>query len=460
MEQGRAKLVGQDRQNHCKSDRLYLPFLTRKFSMHIRFTTLISHYSHISHYSPIIHHAHTILHHISPFAHHTFHHNTHSIIIHISLHFIILYPIPPHSASQFRTSSVIPNCIAKRRKSVSGARSGVFVGDQLESDECDTYAQLVFKRPHDRGYLVDCESEAAIWSRAFSAQVLNVPQRQPSDVRLLLSRPLFQPSALQRDTNELVFEHFGFGALACLSTPLMASLALTSNSGGSGGSGGSSGSNNISNFSNISGNIGNNSISNNSGNNSINNSSGDTSNSGSASVMAQMRETRSMLLVDSGFSFSHVVPVLRGRVCLEAVRRVNVGGKALTNYLKELLSLRQYDMSEETHLVNVIKERLCFVSLDFMGDLNASRLGASGVASHLGVSGVGNHGKASLENPIRQRYVLPDYTHSKLGYVKAPGESVVPDEQVCVSFFCFVFFYNPNSYCTTLVIVIITVLLL
>lgn len=47
------------------------------------------------------------------------------------------------------------------------------------------------------------------------------------------------------------------------------------------------------------------------------------------------------LVVDAGFSFTHAVPVLDGRVLAEGVRRVNVGGKALTNYLKELVSYRQ-----------------------------------------------------------------------------------------------------------------------
>jgi len=42
------------------------------------------------------------------------------------------------------------------------------------------------------------------------------------------------------------------------------------------------------------------------------------------------------LVVDAGFSFMHAAPVLGGRVLAAAVRRVNVGGKALTNHLKEL----------------------------------------------------------------------------------------------------------------------------
>lgn len=45
-------------------------------------------------------------------------------------------------------------------------------------------------------------------------------------------------------------------------------------------------------------------------------------------------------MVDAGFSFTHAVPVFDWRVVWEGVRRVDLGGKALTNYMKELVSYR------------------------------------------------------------------------------------------------------------------------
>ena len=50
------------------------------------------------------------------------------------------------------------------------------------------------------------------------------------------------------------------------------------------------------------------------------------------------------------------------------VRRVNVGGKLLTNYLKEVISYRAWNMMDETHLVNEVKEALCYCSMDFAGE--------------------------------------------------------------------------------------------
>ena len=46
------------------------------------------------------------------------------------------------------------------------------------------------------------------------------------------------------------------------------------------------------------------------------------------------------LVVDSGFSFTHAVPLFDWRVLSASVRRVDLGGKALTNYMKELVSYR------------------------------------------------------------------------------------------------------------------------
>lgn len=75
------------------------------------------------------------------------------------------------------------------------------------------------------------------------------------------------------------------------------------------------------------------------------------------------------LVVDSGFSFTHVVPVIDGKVFMPGVRRINVGGKLLTNYLKEIVSYRQWNVMDDTPVINELKEALCYCSLDFDNDL-------------------------------------------------------------------------------------------
>ena len=76
------------------------------------------------------------------------------------------------------------------------------------------------------------------------------------------------------------------------------------------------------------------------------------------------KQTRTGLIVESGFSFTHVVPIVDGQVVLSAVRRVNVGGKLLTNLLKETLSFRQVNVQDSTFLVNKLKEQYSYFSLD------------------------------------------------------------------------------------------------
>lgn len=76
-----------------------------------------------------------------------------------------------------------------------------------------------------------------------------------------------------------------------------------------------------------------------------------------------------LLVIDSGYSHTTVTPVYNGRPLQRGVRRLEIGGKYLTNYLKDLVSTRQYNILDETYIVNQVKEAACYVSEDFSGDL-------------------------------------------------------------------------------------------
>ena len=53
--------------------------------------------------------------------------------------------------------------------------------------------------------------------------------------------------------------------------------------------------------------------------------------------------------------------------------RVDIGGKLLTNYLKEMLSYRQLDLVGEVFIANDVNERSCFVSSDYKRDMELAR---------------------------------------------------------------------------------------
>lgn len=90
--------------------------------------------------------------------------------------------------------------------------------------------------------------------------------------------------------------------------------------------------------------------------------------------------------------------MIDGAVWNAGVRRIDVGGKFLTNYLKEMVSVRHYYMMEETYIMNEVKEKVSFVSTDFNADMEKCKKGRG--------------------EGIVLDYVLPDYNSNKPGYVR------------------------------------------
>lgn len=80
----------------------------------------------------------------------------------------------------------------------------------------------------------------------------------------------------------------------------------------------------------------------------------------------------------------------------------------MTNYLTRLLSLRHYDMRNDTYIVNEIKEKTCYISLDFKGDLEKTWKGTRGEKREPYVTGAG----------IAKDYVLPDFHTRSEGIVR------------------------------------------
>lgn len=89
-----------------------------------------------------------------------------------------------------------------------------------------------------------------------------------------------------------------------------------------------------------------------------------------------------MIVVDAGYSYTHVIPFLNGDIVWEHVKRlvalkptseltcrIDVGGKLLTNHLKHLISFRQWNMLDQTYVVNAVREACGYVSMDWKGDL-------------------------------------------------------------------------------------------
>jgi len=76
------------------------------------------------------------------------------------------------------------------------------------------------------------------------------------------------------------------------------------------------------------------------------------------------------MVVDSGDGVTHLIPVYEGFLNKHLIKRLNVAGRHVTNYLTKLLLIRGYafNSTADFETVREIKEKLCYVSNDLEQD--------------------------------------------------------------------------------------------
>lgn len=92
----------------------------------------------------------------------------------------------------------------------------------------------------------------------------------------------------------------------------------------------------------------------------------------------------SALVVEIGDGVAQIVPVSDGSVLPHGIQRINLAGRDLTDYLIKILSERGLHLTSgaEREIVKDIKEKLCYVALDFDNELDLSKTGSSREASY------------------------------------------------------------------------------
>lgn len=181
-----------------------------------------------------------------------------------------------------------------------------FIGDQI--DDCRDLSSLFYLLPFQKGYLVNWDHQKTVWDYVFGKDCFNI---RPDNLNLIFTEPYFNFSSIQEGLCEIFFEEFGFKSL-------------------------------------------------------LRTHPGDLS---CYRNKLQFPSEKCCIVIDCGFSFTHIVPYVLGKRVRNSVKRIDVGGKLLTNHLKEIISYRQLHVLDETHVMNGCKEDCCFVSHNWEQDM-------------------------------------------------------------------------------------------
>jgi actin-related protein 6 len=98
---------------------------------------------------------------------------------------------------------VIPNCIARDRD------RKIYVGSDL--DACRDFGEIQFRRPCEKGFIVNWEAQKEVWDREFFDD--KAPSKcDAAETRLLLTEPPNGLPVLQTNCDQIVFEEYGFAS--------------------------------------------------------------------------------------------------------------------------------------------------------------------------------------------------------------------------------------------------------
>lgn len=200
-------------------------------------------------------------------------------------------------------------------------------------EDCRDLSGLYYMYPHEKGYITKFDIQKNVWDYTFNKYPIY-------DNTVMLTQPIYNFKTIQEYTDEIFFEEYDIKSIFKANATDLCYYKYNK--------------------------------------------------------QFKAVDNSSCLVVDSGFSFTHIVPYINGKKYADGIIRINLGGKLLTNYLKDVLSYRQLHVMDETYVINQVKEDLCFMANNFKADMH----------------------RAKTTHEIVKNYVLPDFHNIRRGYIQ------------------------------------------
>lgn len=174
--------------------------------------------------------------------------------------------------------------------------------------------QFLYAKPMTKGLLVNKDTENELLLKMFEKIGIDNHTSAFKSLSLTASCPPFCPVKVKQEIIELAFEYYSFAALSLVSSAQALYQRAKSTDG-------------------------------------------------------FLKDQRFAMIVESSHSSTHVTPFFDGNPVSFAAKRLDIGGRLLSNYLKDLISFKQMKLDNYPRLVNKIKETCCRVSLNYLDEM-------------------------------------------------------------------------------------------
>lgn len=156
--------------------------------------------------------------------------------------------------------------------------SAFFLDDISNESNYFSIMNKSYVRPLSRGLLSDIDLQIEIWEHMFS-KAYRIDQFNPENILFMFTHIPLLPDNIVETYFQILFEYFGFHSIIKSIPQVFQSYYLSSKH--------------------------------------------------------HNMDSRVQLLIDSGFSSTNIVPMFEHRPIYNAIRRIDIGGKLLTNFMKD-----------------------------------------------------------------------------------------------------------------------------